>query len=154
MKTIMLFLAVMALMAAGCQKHEQAPKTEVPQAAAPQTGAPVEQPPVAGSEVTDVGVTVEELTTVMKGWSAKNQLMGKDVYNDKGDKVGKVLDLIVDPDKAVTYAIVAAGGFLGIDKHDVAIPFKQLKREQGKLILPGATKDKIKAMPDFNYAHQ
>jgi sporulation protein YlmC with PRC-barrel domain len=150
----MVFLAVMALMAAGCQRHEQAPKTEAPQAAAPQAGAPVEQPPVAGSEVTDVGITVEELTTVMKGWSAKNQLMGKDVYNDKGDKVGKVLDLIVDPDKAVTYAIVAAGGFLGIDKHDVAILFKQLKREQGKLILPGATKDKIKAMPDFNYAHQ
>jgi sporulation protein YlmC with PRC-barrel domain len=148
----MVFLAVVALVSAGCQKREQATKAEAPQVAVPQARvSSVQQPPIAGSEVMDVGITIAELTTVMKGWSAKNQIMGKDVYNDKGDKIGTVQDLIVDPDKAVTYAIVAAGGFLGIDKHDVAIPFKQLKRERGNLILPGATKDKIKAMPAFNY---
>jgi sporulation protein YlmC with PRC-barrel domain len=154
MKTLMVFLAVMALVAAGCQKKEEAPKAEAPQAAAPQAGAPSQQqqPPVAGSEVVAVGVTVDELTAVMKGWSARNQLLGKEMYNDRNEKVGKISDLIVAPDKAVTYAIVAAGGFLGIDKHDVAIPFKQIKMDQGKIILPGATKDAIKAIPPFNYA--
>jgi sporulation protein YlmC with PRC-barrel domain len=114
------------------------------------TFSPSSAPPVSGSETVTVGITVNELTMVMKGWSAIKLLLGKDVYNDVGKKVGKVEDLIVAPDKAVT--IVKAGGFLGIDKHDVAIPFNQLKMDQGKLILPGATKDTVKTMPAFNYS--
>ena len=49
-------------------------------------------------------------------------------------------------DKAVSYAIVGGGGFLGLGKHDVAIPVSQLKVKDGKLVLAGATKDALKAM--------
>jgi sporulation protein YlmC with PRC-barrel domain len=109
-----------------------------------------QQAPVAGSMV--IGVTVEELVTVAKGWSAKEQIMGKDVYNDKNENVGVVEDLIIAPDKAVSYAIIGTGGFLGMGKHDVAIPVNQFKLVEGKIILPGATKDAVKAMPAFEYA--
>ena len=108
-----------------------------------------EQTPVAGMSI---GVSADELVTVAKGWSAKNQIMGKDVYNDKSEKVGVVDDLIIAPDKAVSYAIIGTGGFVGMDKHDVAIPVNQLKMEEGKITLPGATKDAVKAMPAFEYA--
>jgi hypothetical protein len=37
-------------------------------------------------------------------------------------------------------------------KHDVAIPVNQFKLVEGKIILPGATKDAVKAMPAFEYA--
>ena len=87
-----------------------------------------------------------------KGWSVKQQILGKDVYNEKKEKVGTVDDLIVAPDKAISYAIIGAGGFLGMDKHDVAIPVNQFKMEKGKIILPGATKEALKAMPPFRYA--
>jgi len=111
-----------------------------------------EKTPVAGMSI---GVSADELVTVAKGWSAKNQIMGKDVYNDKSEKVGVVYDLIITPDKAVTYAIIGTG-FLGLDKHDVAnhdvaIPFNQFKMKEGKITLPGATKDALKAMPAFQY---
>ena len=109
-----------------------------------------QQAPVAGSMV--IGVTVEELVSVAKGWSAKEQIMGKDVYNDKNENVGVVEDLIIAPDKAVSYAIIGTGGFLGMGKHDVAIPVNQFKLVEGKIILPGATKDAVKAMPAFEYA--
>jgi sporulation protein YlmC with PRC-barrel domain len=92
------------------------------------------------------------MRTVAEGWSLRKQFLGKAVHNDKNERVGKVEDLIVAPDKSITYAIVSAGGFLGVGKHDVAIPVKQLKMENGKLVLPGATKDAIKAMPQFQYA--
>jgi hypothetical protein len=68
------------------------------------------------------------------------------------EKVGQVYDIIIAPDRAVSYAIIAAGGFLGIDKHDVAIPANQFKMQDGKIVLPGATKNAIKAMPEFKYA--
>ena len=105
---------------------------------------------VAGSAT--IGVAVEEMKAVALGWSAKKQILDKDVYNDKDEKVGKVEDLIVAPDKAVSYVIVGVGGFLGLARHDVAIPAGQLKSEEGKLILPGATKEALKALPMFEYA--
>ena len=114
------------------------------------TAAPA--PPVAGSETVVLGVTVTELTNVVNGWSVKKKVIGKRVYNDKKEKVGTVEDIIIAPDKVVTYAIIGVGGFLGVDKHDVAIPIKQFKVVDGKFTLPGATKDAIKKMPAFKYA--
>ena len=109
-----------------------------------------EPAPVAGGAV--LGVTVNEIVVLAHGWSAKKQILGHDVYNDKNEKVGKVYDIIIAPDKAVSYGIIAAGGFLGVGKHDVAIPANQFKMQDGKIVLPGATKDAIKAMPAFEYA--
>ncbi|HUL37242.1 MAG TPA: PRC-barrel domain-containing protein [Thermodesulfobacteriota bacterium] len=106
--------------------------------------------PVAGGAV--IGVTVSEIAVLANGWSAKKQILGHDVYNDKNEKVGKVYDIIIAPDKAVSFGIIAAGGFLGIGQHDVAIPANQFKMQDGKIVLPGATKDAIKAMPAFQYA--
>jgi len=109
--------------------------------------------PVAGAEVVGIGVTVTQLTEIVKGWSVKKKILGQDVYNDKDEKVGSVDDIIIGPDKAVTFAIIGAGGFLGIDKHDVAIPVKQFQEKEGKFILPGATKEAVKKMPPFMYAN-
>jgi len=105
---------------------------------------------VAGSST--IGVTKEEIKAVMEGWSAKKAVLGKAVYNDKNEKIGTIDDLIIAPDRSVSYAIIGAGGFLGIGKHDVAIPMSQLKLEKDKFILPGATKEALKAMPKFEYA--
>jgi uncharacterized protein YrrD len=107
---------------------------------------------VVGS--TQLGVAVAELRDVTTGWSAKRQVLGKTIYNDSGDRIGKVDDIIVAPDKAVSYAIIGAGGFLGVGRHDVAIPVGQLKQQSdGKFVLAGATKDALKAMPPFEYAN-
>jgi hypothetical protein len=148
-KSIVVGLAVMALALAGCAKKEEPQKAEAPQAAAP-AQQQQQQPPVAG--VIPLGITVDEMAMVANGWSVKKQILGQDVFNDKGEKIGKVEDLIVAPDKAISYGIVSAGSYLGMDKHDVAIPANQLKLQNGKLTLPGATKDSLKAMPPFEYA--
>ena len=105
---------------------------------------------VAGS--TTIGVTVEEQKSLVVGWSAKKHILGEAVYNSSDEKIGAVEDLIITPDKAVSYAIVGTGGFLGIDRHDVAIPIGQLKLQGDKLMLPGATKEGLKALPQFEYA--
>jgi sporulation protein YlmC with PRC-barrel domain len=106
---------------------------------------------VAGATTT-ADVSVTESTKLAMGWSVKKTLMSKTIYNDAGDKVGKVEDLIISPDKSVSYVIVGAGGFVGIGRHDVAIPVMQIKDQAGKLVMPGATKAMIKGMPEFTYA--
>jgi sporulation protein YlmC with PRC-barrel domain len=109
------------------------------------------QPPVAGIATGVVGITVDEVTLVARGWSIKKEVLGHYVYNDKGEKLGKIEDVIASPEKGISYAIVGAGGFLGLGRHDVAIPTSQLKFENDKFILSGATKDVLKAMPKFEY---
>jgi sporulation protein YlmC with PRC-barrel domain len=104
----------------------------------------------AGS--TRLGVAVEELKVVAVGWSVKKQILGKTVYNENNQKVGRIDDLIVAPDSAVSFAIIGAGGFVGVGRHDVAIPVQQIKIQENKFVLPGATKEAIKALPKFEYA--
>ena len=106
---------------------------------------------VAGGTTTATA-TMTESTRLAMGWSVKKTLMGKNIYNDAGEKVGKVEDLIISPDKDVSYVIVGAGGFIGIGRHDVAVPMAKIQDKAGKLVMAGATKDSIKAMPTFTYA--
>ena len=99
-----------------------------------------------------VGVTVDEAIVLANGWSAKKSILGKPVFNENGDKIGIVDDLIIAPNKSLSYAIIGAGGFLGIGKYDVAIPVTKINEVNGKMELKGATKASIKQMPEFVYA--
>lgn len=99
-----------------------------------------------------IGVVQTELALVAKGWSVKRTVLGQPVYNDSNEKVGNVDDLIISPEKAVSYAIVGVGGFLGIGTHNVVIPVNQFKLNDDKLVLAGATKEALKALPPFVYA--
>jgi PRC-barrel domain len=105
---------------------------------------------VAGSQT--IGVTVEQESIIVNGWSAKKSLLGKPIYNDQGQKVGVLHDIIIAPDNAASFAIVAAHQFLGVSQHDVAVPLSQIDYSDGKLVWAGATKDAVKAIPAFQYA--
>jgi sporulation protein YlmC with PRC-barrel domain len=99
-----------------------------------------------------IGVVQTEVALLAKGWSVKRSVLGQPVYNDSNEKIGNVDDLIISPEKAVSYAIVGVGGFLGIGRHDVVIPVDQFKLINDKLVLTGATKEALKALPPFVYA--
>src|SRR5712671_3070916 len=106
--------------------------------------------PAAG--VVPLGLTLEETAVVLKGWRA-SKLLRADVYNDENKKIGKIEDMIVSPDGKVSVAVIDVGGFLGVGKHRVAIPVDQFSDINAKkLVLPKATKETLKAMPEFRYA--
>jgi hypothetical protein len=75
------------------------------------------------------------------------------LLDDKNEKIGVIDDLIITPNKSVSCAIIGAGGFLGMAKHDVAIPVSQQEEDKGRIVLAGATKDALKAIPKFVYAN-
>ena len=60
----------------------------------------------AGSSV--IGVSVAEMRDVISGWSAKRTILGQAVYNDKDERVGSIDDIVIAPDKAVSYAITGS----------------------------------------------
>ena len=107
---------------------------------------------VAGSTL--LGASYSELRDVAVGWSAKRQILGQAVYNDKNERVGAIDDVIVTSDKAISYAVLNAGGFTGLTKHDVAIPVSHFKLTGNRLVLAGATKEALQNYPAFEYAPQ
>jgi sporulation protein YlmC with PRC-barrel domain len=106
-------------------------------------------PPVAGSQV--LGTSVAETQAIALGYRA-SKLIGAAVYNDEHKRVGKIGDLIVKPDGTLSLAIVDVGGFLGMGRHQVAIPVTQFSSVRPKIVLPGATKEALKKLPEFHFA--
>ena len=107
------------------------------------------QAQVAGTQ--PLSVTVQQSQALLQGWSAKKGILGKAIYNDKNEKIGSILDLVVSPDATVSAAIISTGGFLGVATHDVAVPIASLEIRNGNFYLPGATKDALKDTPAFEY---
>ena len=117
--------------------------------AASAASAPSVPKPIAGRAV--LGITIAETDLVTTGYRA-SKLLHTDVYNDKNEKIGKVDDLVVSTDGTLSIAVVDVGGFLGLAKHRVAIPVRQFAHIAPKAVLPGASKDALKALPPFEYA--
>jgi hypothetical protein len=74
------------------------------------------------------------------------------VVNTAGDTIGKIDDLIVTPNEKVPYAVLSVGGFLGMGDKLVVVPYSVLTVTNGKMLLPGATAESLKALPDYKYA--
>lgn len=103
---------------------------------------------MAPMTATDSGKTKQ----MVQGWSVKDKVMGKSVYNENNDKIGDVSDVVLSSDGQVAYFVIGAGGFLGLGQHDVAIPFQKVQFNGDKLILSGYTKDQLKALPQVELA--
>ena len=93
-----------------------------------------------------------DVVQLASGYRA-SKLSGADVYNKNKDTIGTLDDLIVSPsaDRS-TYAILSVGGFLGMGKHLVAVPFTDLQINNRRVVLPEATKKSLEALPEFKYA--
>lgn len=84
--------------------------------------------------------------------SAK-QLIGADVENSRGDKIGDVNSVYLDRDGKVRSVILGVGGFLGMGEHEVALNWDTLSvAPDGKKLVTSLTKDQLKAMPEYKYA--
>jgi sporulation protein YlmC with PRC-barrel domain len=129
------------------QAGKAAPATPAA-ASTPAASAPVVRVPVAGQAV--LGVTIAEERLIAAGFRA-SKLLKQDVFNDKGEKIGKIDDLVVAPDGTLSIAVINVGGFLGLGDHRVAVPVRQFAHIAPKAVLPKASKDELKALPKFEY---
>jgi len=106
------------------------------------------------SQAQQAGTVTIPVEVQAQGWSVKKQLIGAPVYNQDDDKIGDVQDMIVAPDGRASLVIVGVGGFIGLGRHDVAVPVEALKLTQDRFVLAGGSRDELKAMPAFEYARR
>ncbi len=102
----------------------------------------------APQSVTEVRVDVAK---VEAGYRA-SKIIGATVYNGKKEKIGTVDDLIIGPPDWAPYAVLSVGGLLGVGNHLVTVPLSKMQIAGDQFQLPDATKDTLKALPEFKYA--
>ncbi|MGE5450697.1 MAG: PRC-barrel domain-containing protein [Acidobacteriota bacterium] len=80
-----------------------------------------------------------------------SKIMGTDVRNLQGDKVGDIKDVVVNRNGTITYAIVSTGGFLGMGNRLHAVPWEVLQTQPGKKYrVLDIDKDRLKKAPSFD----
>ena len=80
-----------------------------------------------------------------------SKVVGSTVVNEANETVGTIDDLIVTPTEKVPFAVLSVGGFLGMGSKYVVVPFSSLQVKNKQMVLPGATKNSLKALPEFKY---
>jgi sporulation protein YlmC with PRC-barrel domain len=87
--------------------------------------------------------------------SRASAIIGTYVQNKRGDYLGKITDLMIDPhDGRIAFVVLSHGGILGIPTRFVAVPFSALTPGQGKNVyLLDVSKEKMAAAPSFSSDH-
>lgn len=78
----------------------------------------------------------------------------QDVYDPSNNKIGEVMDVLLDKSGKVDTLIIGVGGFLGVDEKDVAVAFDQVQAtpQNNKMrLVMNTTKDSLKSAPGFKY---
>jgi len=83
-----------------------------------------------------------------------SKVVGASVYNDQNQSIGSIDDVLMsDNDHKADTVVLSVGGFLGMGSKLVSVPFDQLKIENDKIVMPGATKASLEGMPEYHYGN-
>ena len=80
-----------------------------------------------------------------------SKVVGSTVVNGANETVGTIDDLIVTADEKVPFAVLSVGGFLGMGTKYVVVPYNLFEVHDKQMVLPGATKESLKRLPEFKY---
>jgi sulfite reductase beta subunit-like hemoprotein len=88
-----------------------------------------------------------------------SNVVGLDIYNQQNNNIGKIQDIAFDASKHMTGYILSVGGFLGMGTHYVAVDPNAVMVQYDAAnktwrATMNATKDQLKAAPEFKYSGQ
>ena len=119
--------------------------TTVASAQAPQQAAPRQN---AGPPA-QIHASLPADSATVTHWYKQN------VYDPADDKIGEIMDVLIDRDGKISALIVGVGGFLGMGEKDVAVPFNSVRtttKDNNKwYLVMNSTKDALKSAKGFKY---
>ena len=78
----------------------------------------------------------------------------QNVYDPSENKIGEIVDMLVNKNGRVSAIIISVGGFLGMDTKDVAAPFTAIHvtmKDNKWWLTMNTTKDALKSAPGYKY---
>src|SRR4051795_2168161 len=110
--------------------------------------APQQAPQPSGSAAQILGSIPTNSVTITH-WYKQN------VYDPSDNKIGEIMDVLVDRAGKATALIIGVGGFLGIGEKDVAVPFDAVQvttKDNNKwYLVMNSSKDALKSAKGFKY---
>ncbi|RRH68070.1 PRC-barrel domain-containing protein [Falsigemmobacter faecalis] len=92
------------------------------------------------------GYTITEFTTI-----TPEQMTGATIYDTEGNEVGKITNLVIGPDNAVTGMVTDVSTFVGVEKHEVDLKPEHIhvyRNAAGDLrAVAVVTREELKEMP-------
>jgi hypothetical protein len=79
-------------------------------------------------------------------------VMGKEVRSLTGERMGTVVNVLVDDDGKLRAAVIDFGGFLGVGVRKIAVDWNALSfapERDGERISANLTRDEVKSAPEF-----
>ncbi len=144
-----------------------APDTD-PKAPATAATTPATAPPAAGMNAPAAGTTPPGATAAsaptpnpvltQDGLIRTSKVIGASVYNENGDDLGTVNDILMGKDQKAAQVVLSVGAVLGIGGKYVAVPYEklqfpdQLTGKESRVMMPGTTEKEVSGIPEFHYA--
>ncbi len=103
------------------------------------------------------GGRAELMTSIPSSSRTVTDWYKQNVYDPNQQKIGEIMDVLVNPSGQIDAAIVGVGGFLGAGEKDVAVSFnaiKTAKKNDKTYLTLDTTKDALKNAPGFKYDRQ
>ena len=79
-----------------------------------------------------------------------SKLIGMDIYNEQGVKIGKIQDIMVKGMAAEPIAVLSVGGFVGGGDKMVGVPLSHISMKDDKPSM-AATQTQLAAMPGWKF---
>jgi sporulation protein YlmC with PRC-barrel domain len=115
---------------------------------------------LVGADPVQPKASLDKVDKVTQSHSVRaSKVIGMEVRNEKGEKLGKVHDIVLDTHSAkVRYAAVSFGGFLGLGDKLFAVPWNSLDTRRGKdaddyYFVMAADPKTLKNSPGFDKDH-
>jgi sporulation protein YlmC with PRC-barrel domain len=115
---------------------------------------------VVGADPVQRGPSLDNVDKVTQSHSVRaSKVVGMEVRNEKGEKLGKVHDLVLDTNSAkIRYAAISFGGVLGLGDKLFAVPWTSLDTRRGKdandyYFVMAADPKMLKNSPGFDKDH-
>jgi sporulation protein YlmC with PRC-barrel domain len=99
-----------------------------------------------------VGESFADNDRDLRGAFKASNIIGKDVENTKGEDLGDIKELVVNPENGeIAYAVITYGGFLGLGDKYFAVPWSALNISQDREhVVLNVDQKKLENAPGFD----
>jgi sporulation protein YlmC with PRC-barrel domain len=173
MKRLLMTSAAASLLAIGSAAYAQSasdngtqpaqPQVVTPQAPANNNASTGDSSVISGTQPSSAAAAAPAspppsdavISAQSDGQVRADQLIGMTVYNDQGEKVGTVHDIILDKDGHASGVVLNVGGVLGIGAKSVGLTWKEIDvKPNQQAVQISYSKEQLKAAPDFKTTDQ
>jgi sporulation protein YlmC with PRC-barrel domain len=109
----------------------------------------------ASAQGTQYGGSAQIMNSIPANSATVTHWYKQNVYDPSDNKIGEIMDVLVDREGRATAMIIGVGGFLGMGEKDVAVPFSAVRTTEKSnnkwYLVMNTTKDALKSAKGFKY---